>query len=107
MFKDNDDVEFAKGLLHRTILRREEYNELIQKQAKNWEFERIAFMDLIIMQAALAELTGFPTIPVNVTLNEYIEIAKQYSTEKSGTFINGILDGIITALRKEKKLLKN
>lgn len=107
MFKDNDDIQFAKELLHRTILNKEEYNELIQKQAKNWEFERIAFMDLIIMQAALAELTGFPTIPINVTLNEYIEIAKQYSTEKSGTFINGILDGIIATLKKEKKLLKN
>ncbi|MCL1943324.1 MAG: transcription antitermination factor NusB [Candidatus Azobacteroides sp.] len=107
MFKDQDDMQFAKELLLQTILHQSEYNEWIQKQAKNWEFERIAFMDLIIMQTALAELTNFPTIPVNVTLNEYIEIAKQYSTEKSGTFINGILDGIIASLRNENKLLKN
>ena len=107
MFKDDEDVRFAEELLHRTILRQSEYNELIQKQAQNWEFERIAFMDLIIMQTALAELTGFPTIPVKVTLNEYIEIAKYYSTEKSGTFINGVLDGIVASLKKENKLLKN
>ncbi len=107
MFKDKEDAEYAKDLLHRTILHQDEFNELIQKQAKNWEFERIAFMDLIIMQTALAELTAFPTIPINVTLNEYIEIGKQYSTEKSGTFINGMLDGIISGLKKENKLLKN
>ncbi|MCD7973281.1 MAG: transcription antitermination factor NusB [Candidatus Azobacteroides sp.] len=107
MFRAEDDKDFAKELLRRTILHHEEYNELIQAQAKNWEFERIAFMDLVIMQTALAELTGFPSIPVNVTLNEYIEIAKQYSTEKSSTFINGMLDAIIDILKKENKLLKN
>ena len=107
MFKADDDKDFARELLHRAILHQEEYNEMIQEQAKNWEFDRIAFMDLIIMQTALAELTGFQTIPINVTLNEYIEIAKQYSTEKSSTFINGILDAVIATLKKEKKLLKN
>ena len=107
MFKADEDARFAEELLRRTIIYQSEYNDLVQKQAKNWEFERIAFMDSIIMQAALAELTSFPTIPVKVTLNEYIEIAKHYSTEKSGTFINGILDGIVASLKKENKLLKN
>ena len=107
MFKDDEDVRFAEELLRRTIMYQSEYRDLIQKQAKNWEFERIALMDLIVMQTALAELTSFPTIPVRVTLNEYIEIAKHYSTEKSGTFINGILDGIVASLKKENKLLKN
>ena len=69
---------------------------------KNWETERIANMDLIIMQVALAEILSFPTIPINVTLNEYIDAAKYYSTPKSGTFINGILDSIVNELKKEK-----
>lgn len=107
MFKSEEDRQFAADLLYRSILHQEEYEEMIRVQAKNWDFDRIALMDLIIMQTALAELTDFPTIPINVTLNEYIEIAKHYSTTKSGTFINGILDGIISALKKEKKLLKN
>lgn len=107
MFKANEDREFAKELLSRTIIYQTEYEDMIRAQAKNWEFERIALMDLIIMQTALSELTGFSTIPLNVTLNEYIEIAKHYSTEKSGNFINGILDGIIFSLKKENKLSKD
>ena len=107
MFKSEDDKQFASDLLNRAILHQEEFEEMIRVQAKNWEFDRIALMDLLVMQTALAELTDFPTIPINVTLNEYIEIAKHYSTTKSGTFINGILDGIISMLKKEKKLLKS
>jgi len=107
MFKSEDDKQFASDLLNRAILHQEEFEEMIRIQAKNWEFDRIALMDLLVMQTALAELTDFPTIPINVTLNEYIEIAKHYSTTKSGTFINGILDGIISMLKKEKKLLKS
>jgi N utilization substance protein B len=74
---------------------------------KNWESERVANMDLVIMQVALAEIMNFPTIPVNVTLNEYIDAAKYYSTPKSGIFINGVLDSIIEELKKDKLLLKN
>jgi transcription termination factor NusB len=70
-------------------------------------FDRIAFMDVIIMQTALAEILSFPNIPVSVSLNEYVEIAKLYSTSKSGSFINGTLDGIVNQLKKEGKLTKN
>jgi len=80
--------------------------EMIDVNTKNWEIDRIAFMDIVIMEVALAELLDFPTIPVNVTLNEYIEIAKTYSTEKSGTFINGVLDNIVGQLKNENKLIK-
>ena len=79
---------------------------MIDEHAKNWEVDRIAFIDVVIMKAALGELTDFPTIPVSVTLNEYIEIAKVYSTDKSSIFVNGILDNIVTTLRNDNKLLK-
>ena len=83
-----------------------DYREVIDKHTQNWELDRIAFMDILIMEVALSELMDFPTIPVNVTLNEYIEIAKNYSTDKSGTFINGVLDNIVGQLKKENKLIK-
>jgi N utilization substance protein B len=101
IFYDN-----AKKLLKNAISNQEEYESLIQKTAQNWESERIANMDMVIMQAALAEIKAFPTIPINVTLNEYIEISKYYSTEKSSNFINGILDKIVNDLRQEGKLIK-
>lgn len=107
MFKDLEDQSFAIKLFHQTLLKGSEYRERINKHIKNWETERIANIDLIIMQIALAEILNFPTIPVNVTLNEYIDIAKYYSTPKSGTFINGILDSIVNELKKEKLLLKD
>lgn len=106
MFKDEEDEEFARKLLRSSINNCNEFRNLINKNTKNWELDRIAFMDIVIMQAALAELMEFPTIPVNVTLNEYIEISKMYSTEKSGKFINGILDNIVGELKKENKLIK-
>ena len=74
--------------------------------AKNWDMERFAFMDILIMQVALAEIMSFPSIPVSVSLNEYVEIAKMYSTPKSGGFINGMLDNIVSQLRGENKLNK-
>jgi len=107
MFKDEEDADFARKLLRGTLLHGSEYRELIDKNTKNWELERIAFMDILIMEVAMTELIDFPTIPVNVTLNEYIEIAKAYSTDKSGTFVNGTLDHIVTELRKENKLFKS
>jgi N utilization substance protein B len=107
MFKDEEDRDFAISLFRQTLLNGVEYRERISRHMKNWEAERIANMDLIIMQVALAEITTFPTIPVNVTLNEYIDIAKYYSTPKSGTFINGILDSIVSELKKEKLLFKD
>ncbi len=106
MFKDDEDAEFASRLLKTTIKNESEYRELVDKNTRNWELERIAFMDVLIMEVALAELFEFPTIPINVTLNEYIEIAKNYSTNKSNIFVNGVLDNIVNQLKEEKKLTK-
>ncbi|EJW98969.1 transcription antitermination factor NusB [gut metagenome] len=106
-FKDDEDQEFARRLFRRTILNADYYRHLVSENTKNWDLDRIAFMDVIIMQIALAEILSFPNIPVSVTLNEYVEIAKRYSTTKSGSFINGTLDGIVNRLRKEGKLTKN
>jgi len=106
MFKDEEDAEFASKLLRSVLSKGTVLREMIDKNTKNWELDRIAFMDIVIMEVALAELLDFPTIPVNVTLNEYIEIAKNYSTEKSGTFINGVLDNIVNQLKNENKLIK-
>lgn len=105
-FRDSEDIDYAKKLLRTAINNQQEYEELVQKTAQNWESERIANMDMVIMQAALAEIYAFPTIPINVTLNEYIEISKFYSTEKSSNFINGILDKIVNDLRQNGKLIK-
>jgi transcription antitermination protein NusB len=106
MFKDEEDWEFARKLMRSVLTKGGSFREMIDANTKNWELDRIAFMDIVIMEVALAELLDFPTIPVNVTLNEYIEIAKNYSTEKSGTFINGVLDNIVGQLKKDNKLIK-
>lgn len=106
-FKDEEDKEFARRLFRRTILNEEYYRHLISENVKNWNIDRVAFMDVIIMQCALAEILSFPNIPVSVSLNEYVEIAKLYSTPKSGSFINGTLDGIVNHLKKDGKLTKN
>jgi len=106
MFKDQEDIDFASKLIRSVLTKGPALREMIDVNTKNWEIDRIAFMDIVIMEVALAELLDFPTIPVNVTLNEYIEIAKTYSTEKSGTFINGVLDNIVGQLKNENKLIK-
>ncbi|MDD4968700.1 MAG: transcription antitermination factor NusB [Paludibacter sp.] len=106
MFKDQEDIDFASKLIRSVLTKGPVLREMIDVNTKNWEIDRIAFMDIVIMEVALAELMDFPTIPVNVTLNEYIEIAKTYSTDKSGTFINGVLDNIVGQLKKDNKLIK-
>ena len=106
-FKDDEDREFARRLFRRTILNSDYYRHLISENTKNWDFERIAFMDIIIMQTALAEILSFPNIPLSVSFNEYLDIAKLYSTPKSGGFINGTLDGIVKRLKSENKLNKD
>lgn len=106
-FKDEEDQDFARRLFRRTILNADYYRHLISENTKNWDLDRVAFMDVVIMQIALAEILSFPNIPVSVSLNEYVEIAKLYSTLKSGGFINGTLDGIVNSLKKENKLTKN
>ena len=107
MFKDEEDKKFALKLLHETVLSENKIRELIEKHTEKWDFERIALMDLVIMQIAMAEIFSFDSIPVNVSLNEYIEIAKSYSTPKSGTFINGILNAIVQYIKKENIIFKN
>lgn len=106
-FKDEEDMEFARRLFRRTIMNEDYYRHLISEGTRNWDLDRIALMDIIIMQVALAEILSFPNIPVNVSLNEYVEIAKYYSTPKSGGFVNGTLDGIVNHLKNEGKLTKN
>ena len=106
MFKDEEDAEFAGKLLKNSLEKEKEYRKMIDSHTNNWELDRIAFMDIIIMQTAMAEIMTFPTIPVNVTLNEYIEISKNYSTDRSATFINGVLDNIVKELKAENKLIK-
>lgn len=105
-YKDDEDKEFARKLLRTAITGAEAYRKLMENNAKNWDMERFAFMDILIMQVALAEIFAFPSIPVSVTLNEYVEIAKMYSTPKSGGFINGMLDSIVNQLKSENKLNK-
>ena len=107
MFKDEEDKRFAIHLLRQSILEGTSNNIRIDKHIKNWELDRVACIDLYIMQIAITELLNFPSIPVNVTLNEYIDIAKYYSTAKSGTFINGTLDAIVNELKSENLLFKN
>ncbi len=106
IFKEKDDESFVRELLRKSVLYRDEHKKLIEKYAKNWDIERIALMDILIMELALAEIVGFSNIPVKVSLNEYIEISKTYSSKKSANFINGILDKIITQLRLEGKIKK-
>ena len=105
-YRDDEDKEFARKLFCNAIKNAEVYRNLMEQNAKNWNMERLAFMDILIMQVALAEILSFPSIPVSVSLNEYVEIAKMYSTPKSGSFINGMLDTIVNQLKKENKLRK-
>ena len=105
-FRDEEDKIFASRLLRSAINNAEAYRNLMANNAKNWDMERFAFMDILIMQVALAEIICFPGIPVSVSLNEYVEVAKMYSTPKSGSFINGMLDSIVNQLKKENKLNK-
>jgi N utilization substance protein B len=106
MFKDQDDRDFAKDLLRKAIINQDELRELIKEHSKNWDLDRIAFMDILIMQLAAAEFLYFPSIPTKVTLNEYIELSKYYSTEKSRNFINGILDKTLKDLKTSGKINK-
>lgn len=107
MYKDDVDKEYASKLFCGAIIHGEKYRALVNDVVKNWELDRIALMDLIILQVALAEIIEIEGVPVSVSLNEYINIAKTYSTEKSGTFVNGILDQIVSMLRSQNELFKS
>ena len=106
-FKSIEDLDFARELFAKAAVNFDNYQEEIEKYTRNWDVERIAFMDNLIMATAVAELVTFPSIPVKVTLDEYIEIAKYYSTNGSSTFINGILDKIVAAFTEEGKINKS
>ena len=106
VFKEKDDEQFVRDLLRKSILHQGEYKALIEKYAKNWDVERIALMDVLIMELALTEIVEFSNIPVKVSLNEYIEISKLYSSRNSSNFINGILDKIVSQLREEGRIVK-
>ncbi len=106
MFDTEEELNFAKKLLRTAIEHADEYTELITGKLRNWDAERLAYMDRIILITALAELMNFPDIAIQVTLNEYIDIAREYSTENSPQFINGILEEILRDLKAQNKLLK-
>ena len=101
LFKNEDDEHFVKHLFRQAILKTKQNIELIDRNTTNWEVERIALMDRLVMQLAITEIVEFEEIPVKVTLNEYIEIAKQYCTSKSSNFVNGILDKIVRDMREK------
>lgn len=107
LYKDReDDMEFVKDLFRQTAIRNEDNEKLIGDKTKNWEVERIALMDVLLMKMAITEVLHFSNIPVKVSLNEYIEISKMYSTPKSKIFINGILDKLIADFKKDNMLNK-
>jgi len=106
LYKDDEDQEFTTKLFRKAISNESENRKIIENYTKNWDVDRVAVMDVLIMQLALTELMEFPSIPVKVTLNEYIELAKYYSTNRSSTFINGVLDRITKDFREEGKIVK-
>jgi len=106
MYRCNDDIEFIKNLFRKTLLRHDEHIQIVDKYLKNWDVERVAQLDIIIIEMAITELYYMEEVPTKVTLNEYIEISKYYSTEKSSLFINGILDKIVQDGKKEGKIVK-
>ena len=105
-YKSDTDRDFATKLLYRAIVGQEYFNELVSSTTRKWDFKRIALMDRIILQLGLAEITTFPNIPLSVSINEYVDIAKMYSTPKSGKYINATLDSIAKRLIEEGKLVK-
>ena len=105
--KDEVDMEFARQLLCETLLHRSEADEMIKARLQGWEFERVALMDVLLINMAIAELTSCPSIPEKVTVDEYIELSKEFSSERSKLFINGILDKLVLELRSQGKIKKS
>lgn len=106
VFKDDEDKDFAKQLFRKTALNANNFVKEYEDKTRNWELDRIAEIDTIILNLGICELQKFPSIPVKVTINEYLELAKEYSTPKSSIFINGILDALVKEYRNENKLNK-
>ena len=105
-FKDEEDRSFARKLFRYTILNADQYQKYMSETSRNWDFSRLAYMDIVIMQIAIAEIINFPNIPVSVSINEYVELAKIYSTPKSAGYINGMLDSIARHLINTGVVLK-
>jgi N utilization substance protein B len=106
-YKDEEDKDFARKLFRATILNADTYQRYMSETSRNWDFSRLAYMDVVIMQIAIAEMMTFPNIPVSVTINEYVDLAKLYSTFKSGGYINGMLDAIARYLIATGKMMKS
>ena len=107
MWKESgDDKEFLEQLFSRTLALAGEHDGIIEKAASNWDLERIATMDLILLRMALAEARTFESVPLKVTMNEYIDLAKFYSTEKSGAFVNGVLDKLFASMKEDGTIVK-
>jgi N utilization substance protein B len=104
---DNEDRQFMIELFRKSVLHHEDYKKMIAEKACNWELDRIAVMDILLINMALTEIVGFPSIPIKVTLNEYIEISKYFSSAKSKVFINGILDKMVEELKLANKIKKS
>lgn len=105
-YKNEEDREFAVKLFRATILNADTYQRYMSETSRNWDFSRLAYMDVVIMQIAIAEMLTFPNVPISVTINEYVELAKLYSTPRSGGYINGMLDAIARYLINAEILLK-
>lgn len=105
-FKDDEDLEYAIRLFWASIDNAQEYQDLMSQFSRNWELSRMPFTDIVIMQIALAEMLTFPAIPASVSINEYVELSKAYSTPRSGSYINGMLDTIAKALIREGRMMK-
>ena len=101
-----EEKDFARKIFRAAILNADEYQRAMSEASRNWDFSRLAFMDIILMQIAIAEMMTLPNIPISVTINEYVEIAKFYSTPKSAGYINGMLDGIARNLDESGRLAK-
>ncbi|MFA9187660.1 transcription antitermination factor NusB [Flavobacterium magnesitis] len=106
LYKDNEDRDFVKDLFRKTVLNEAALAKEFVDKTPNWDSDRIAEVDTIILKMAICEFLKFPSIPVKVTLNEYLELAKEYSTPKSSIFINGILDNLVKELESSKKMIK-
>ena len=105
-YDSEEDKEFARKLFRATIMNADEYQRYMSEASRNWDFSRLAYMDVVIMQIAIAEMMSFPSIPISVTINEFVDIAKLYSTMKSGGYINGMLDAIARHLINTGRLMK-
>ena len=105
-YDDTEDREYALKLFRSTILNDDTYQRYMSETSRNWNFSRLAYMDVVLMQIAIAEMLTFPNIPISVTINEYVDLAKLYSTPKSGGYINGMLDAIARHLVDTGRLLK-